>query len=162
MTTRAMSRDWVSVYQGPASLAALLSGELQDNGIPAFTPDANMKALDPLDVGGAIFDVQIWVARADAERALDLLRSSDELHQALDADEPPVDPRQRTLERHANRARWCAVIPLFAPYGLWLAFEYFRYARATGLRARRHGLTVLATWLLVADVVAGLTLWNFM
>ena len=152
MGSRAMSDDWVSVFQGAPQMAELIAGELQDNGIPAFTPDANMRALDPLDVGGAVFDARVLVARNDAQRALDIVRSNSDIASQPEFAVPRADPALAELEQLARRIRWCAVISWFAPYGLWLAARYFPLARESHVRTGKHGLTVAATMLAFVEI----------
>jgi len=40
------------------------------------------------------------------------------------------------------RIRYCAVTP-FAPYGLWLAWEYLTRTRLTGIRPHAHGWNIV-------------------
>jgi hypothetical protein len=136
---KAQSERLVSVYCGSHAMAELLATRLRDNDVQAFTPDLHMKALDPLDVGGNIFDVHVLVAREDAERAEELVGRLDR-----GAEPKPLDPVAQ-LRGLRTRMMWCALLPLFGPIGLFFAVRYFTASRELRSRLDRRWLAPLIT-----------------
>jgi hypothetical protein len=146
MKAVAMSSEWTDVFAGPAWKAQLLGADLEQRGIPTFTPDANIQGIDPFIRTGLVFDLHLLVPRAAADVAreviADALRPSDD---ASDAEPAPSETELARVEGIAHRLRWAAGYEFIAPYGLWLAASYFRAVRSAHLRPRGHGHTIFAT-----------------
>ena len=142
---------WVTIHEGSSWEVDLLRGALEENDIPAFSPDVNLKTLDPFITGGAVFDRQLQVPEELAGRATELL---DDLRLQNRAERPPGEepaPAVETagLEAHGRRVCFASLFPFTAPFALAGAWSYFRRERAAGVRARNHALVVGATWLCV-------------
>ena len=156
MAPKSLSDQWVMVFAGAQGLADLYAEELRSHDIPVFTPDRNTKMLNPLDFGGNVFDISVLVPRTQLERAREILAKvqAEELADPAFADDETT-PTAAELELRAlrNRIAWCGLLPLFGPYGLWLALRYFREARKLPQRLPGHGMTRLATLLCFAQTV---------
>jgi hypothetical protein len=155
MALHAQSDQWVLVYSGPHGLADLYAEELRANDIPVFTPDRNIKMLDPAIAGGGnVFDIDVLVPREFERDARELLGGRPDDTPA-DPDFAPPAPERRAadlaLRELRNQIGWCGFVPFLAPYGLWLAARYFKAARHVREPASGHAATVLATTLCVAQ-----------
>lgn len=154
MAPKALSDQWVMVFAGSHGLADLYAEELRSHDIPVFTPDRNTKLLNPLDFGGNVFDISVLVPLTQLERARAILAKvqADELADpAFANDETTPTAAELELRALRNRIAWCGLLPLFGPYGLWLALRYFREVRELPQRLPGHVMTLVATLLCLAQ-----------
>jgi hypothetical protein len=143
MSSKAQSKAWEVVYAGPPALAELTADQLRDEGVPVFTPDANLKSLDPFATGGGqVFDLRVLVPRERAEQARELLAAA--RRPAIDDDGAPA--AGSVEERETARLAWTiwlwAVAPIVGVYAFRLAPRYF--ARSAGRPRRERFLVLLA------------------
>lgn len=154
---QALSEQWVQVYCGPMAMAQMLCEVLSSRGIPAFVPNRNLVHNDMSSVGGNVLDARVLVAREEHEAANAIVarETARELDAAgvaaLAAEESDAE---RAVQRIGRRVAYSVVIPLFAPFGLWQAWHYFRAARALPRAPRSHGLVIAATGFAALECVA--------
>ena len=60
---------WVTVHAGPPWQIELLSGLLDENGIPSFQPDRTTKVVDPFITGANPLSARLQVAAASGTSA---------------------------------------------------------------------------------------------
>ena len=155
----AMSSEWPEVFAGPAWKALLLQTVLEERGIPAFIPDANIQGIDPFIRTGQVFDLHVLVPRDRLDEALEVVADAEHLGDVeTDESATPSDGELARLEDVGRRIHWAASYIVFAPYGLWLATSYFPAVKKLGARPRGHGYTIFTTalcafWLLMAAAV---------
>jgi len=66
--------EFETVFSGPSLEAGLVKGYLEGEGLTAFLDEQYIGTAPPYLAGGSAAEaVEVWVAKADAERARDLL-----------------------------------------------------------------------------------------
>jgi hypothetical protein len=147
MKPAAMSSAWAEVFTGPPWKVQLLSADLEQCGIPTFTPDVNIQGIDPfIRTGGQVFDLHLLVPRDRVEEALAVVAEAQQINgEPADSSTTPADAELVRVERIAHRIQWAAGQEILAPYGLWLAMSYFPAVKKLGLRPRGHGYTTFTT-----------------
>jgi hypothetical protein len=161
---------WVTVHSGPPWQIELLSGLLEEEGIPTFQPDRTTKVVDPFITGANPLSARLQVAAGDAERAAEILQRAHaqrlmEKETSPDEDgEEGEDPEAITpaeeIEYVSTRTRWAALLVVTAPFAVFYGVLYLLATRDLGLKSKRHGLTIAALILsLLVILGSGLAIW---
>jgi hypothetical protein len=69
-----VSDRWVPFSEGSPGLILAQQAELEAHGIPTFIPSMQMKTIDPVWLGGNVFDWELHVPASALEAARELLR----------------------------------------------------------------------------------------
>lgn len=83
-----MNDRWTTLNEGSPGLILAQQAELEAHGIPTFIPSMQMKTIDPVWLGGNLFDWELQVPASVLEAARELLRTRGESGRAAldDAD----------------------------------------------------------------------------
>ena len=166
--------NWVTVEIGPPWRVELMWTALEEQGIPAFIPDRNLKTIDPFITAPLSLDCHLQVPEEHAAEAREVL---DEVA-SLQEESPPEDQLQhepgisqdidaandedheaRETARLADigkRIQWATLLVVTQVFVFYYAFQYYRELRKTDARPAGHRITVAAivfvalTWGLVA------------
>jgi hypothetical protein len=142
-----MSQRWITVYNGPMWQVLALEGKLEAEGFTTFVPDRNIKTIDPFITGAGALTIDLMVPQDSAEAARTVLarHGGSEALPDEDAAAPEVElPKAEQLRRLGVRIRWCTLLLLTAPYGLYLAFYYVRAVKRLHIRPTTFALDVAA------------------
>ncbi len=149
--------SWMTIHQGPVWEVDLLRGALEENGIPAFAPDANLKVLDPWITGPLLFDRRLQVPEELAGQATALIaelrRSAGDGEGLYDSESERVQAASiqaaKRVEGIGRRVCFASLLPITAPFALYGAWQYFRVLRQIAAPPRNHKLVVCAAVLSV-------------
>jgi hypothetical protein len=122
--------------QGSIPEVITLQASCESIGIPTYVPDMNLIQADPFMRGGNALALELFVPedRLEDARAILPARSVREAR-----------PRNE-LEILGRRTRWCSLLWLTAPVGIWLGLRYMRATRALAQKPDQHGWTIAAFW----------------
>jgi len=149
-----MNSRWVPLMQGTIPEVITLQASCESIGIPTYVPDMNLIQADPFMRGGNALALQLYVPEDRLDDALDF-RGRLVAEQAGDPEREPrkIDP----IESLGRRVRWCIMLAVTAPVGIWLGFRYLRATRGLVDKPEQHAWTVASFWLsLFLTLVYGL------
>jgi len=140
-----MSSRWVTLFQGTIPEVITLQSTCEASGIPTYVPDMSLIQADPFIRGGNALALELFVPedRLTDARTLVPQRNS-----------PAAEPRD-PLDVLGSRVRWCIILLLTAPVGIWLGLRYLRATRGLDAKPREHAWTVASFWMCVLLTVAG-------
>jgi len=154
-----MSSRWVALFQGTIPEVLTLQASCESVGIPTYVPDMSLIQADPFMRGGNALALELFVP---ADRLEDARAFRKEIAQELESDPEfaarAVDP----LERLGKSVRWCIVLLLAAPIGVWLGWRYLRATRNLQEKPREHAWTVASFWLCSALSLVGAVIYAAM
>lgn len=135
-----MSSRWVPLMQGTIPEVITLQSSCEASGIPTYVPDMSLIQADPFIRGGNALALELFVPEDRLEDARTLVPER----------KPRVTPSSEMapseLEILAGRVRWCCVMFITAPVGVWIGLEYLLRTRKLAEKPAQHGWTVAAFW----------------
>jgi hypothetical protein len=145
-----MSSRWVTLFQGTLPEVITLQSTCEASGIPTYVPDMSLMQADPFMRGGNALALELFVPedRLVDARTLVPQRNS-----------PGAEPRD-PLDVLGSRVRWCILLMLTAPIGIWLGLRYLRATRGLDPKPREHARTVRSFWLCVLLTLAGIVVYG--
>lgn len=148
-----MRSRWIPVFQGTIPEVITLQSSCEASGIPTYVPDMNLIQADPFLRGGNALALVLHVPedRIDDARSLVPERLRPRGVQELTA-------RERA-ERLGRRVRWCIVLLITWPVGLWLGARYLHLTRSLDPKPAEHHLTVASFWVCLLLTLAMLLVW---
>lgn len=147
-----MSDPWALICWGPWTEVLCVQSKMEAHGIPAIIQDEVVKIMFPFYTGSCPLELRLLVPESAKEEAEELLAARVD-------EEVERDPGPERIRSFARRTRWTAVFPISAPYGLYLAWRYFRAIAQHGLRPRYHASVVAACWLDAAWLLCIALMW---
>jgi hypothetical protein len=157
-----MASRWVTLFQGTIPEVITLQASCEAIGIPTYVPDMNLIQADPFMRGGNALALQLLVPEdrlADARSFRERL----EEERAADPERARHEPGPlEKLEVLGRRARWCSVLGITAPIGIWLGLRYLRETRGLEPKPAEHGWNVAAFWIGLRMTLVTLTVYGAM
>jgi hypothetical protein len=141
-----MSSRWVALMQGSIPEVITLQASCESIGIPTWVPDMNLIQADPFIRGGNALALQLFVPEDRLADALSFKEGVEEVRAAHVARRDADGGALARLETLGKRVRWCSVLGVTAPFGIWLGVRYLREAHASPVRPTNHAHTVVAFW----------------
>ena len=147
-----MSSRWVTLFQGTIPEVITLQSTCEASGIPTYVPDMSLVQADPFMRGGNALALELFVPedRLTDARTLVPQRNS-----------PSAEARD-PLDVLGTRLRWCILLMLTAPFGVWLGLRYLRATRGLESKPREHAWNVASFWLCVLLTLAGIVVYSKM
>jgi hypothetical protein len=140
-----MSSRWATLFQGSIPEVITLQASCEASGIPTYVPDMSLIQADPFMRGGNALALELFVPE-------DRLMDAREL--VSQRNSPSAEARD-PLDVLGSRVRWCILLMLTAPIGIWLGWRYLRATRGLETKPREHAWTVGSFWLCVFLSLAG-------
>ena len=151
-----MPSRWVPLMQASIPEVITLQASCESIGIPTYVPDMNLIQADPFMRGGNALALQLFVPedRLDDARAF-----QERIAEARKSDPTRISREVDPLEQLGRRTRWCCLLWLTAPVGIWLGLRYIRATHGLAEKPDQHGWTIAAFWLSVLITLVVPVLW---
>ncbi len=150
-----MSSRWVPLMQGSMPEVITLQTSCEASGIPTFVPDMNIMQVDPFIRGGNAFMLQLCVPEDRLEEARTLVPPP------RSAGTPAAEDAPSEIDILAGRVRWCCVLLITAPVGVWLGLRYLSATRGLDAKPGQHAWTLAAFWASVLATLLAATVYVF-
>jgi hypothetical protein len=154
-----MASRWVTLFQGTIPEVLTLQASCESIGIPTYVPDMSLIQADPFMRGGNALALELLVP---ADRLEDARAFRKQLAEELRSDPEFAAPEVDPLELLGKRVRWCIVLLLTAPLGIWLGLRYLAAVRGLARKPAEHAWTVGSFWACVLLTASGAVVYGRM